>query len=90
MTGMAIPAGTVDDFASSLTGSLLGADDQGYEDARKVWNGYIDRRPALIARCANVDDVRAAVRFALKTACRWRCAAGVTQLRAGEPGMTHW
>ena len=35
-----------------------------YEDARKVWNGTVDRRPALIARCLNDADVQSAVRFA--------------------------
>ncbi len=36
----------------------------GYDEHRKVWNGSIDRRPGLIARCTGVADVRAAVRFA--------------------------
>ena len=49
MTGMAIPAPAIDDFAASLTGSLLTADDDRYEDARKVWNGYIDRRASFRA-----------------------------------------
>ncbi len=45
-------------------GELLGPQDPGYEDARKVWNGSINRFPALIARCAGVADVIAAVKFA--------------------------
>ncbi|MDQ3999677.1 MAG: FAD-binding oxidoreductase, partial [Actinomycetota bacterium] len=45
-------------------GELLRPQDPGYEDARKVWNGSIDRLPALIARCAGVADVIAAVKFA--------------------------
>jgi FAD/FMN-containing dehydrogenase len=45
-------------------GELLRPQDPGYEDARKVWNGSIDRFPALIARCAGVADVIAAVKFA--------------------------
>jgi len=56
--------GAVRDFAASLRGPLLHPGDGGYNDARKVWNGMIDRRPALIARCAGVADVVAAVRFA--------------------------
>jgi FAD/FMN-containing dehydrogenase len=45
-------------------GALLRPEEEGYEEARRVWNGAIDRRPALIARCAGVDDVLEAVRFA--------------------------
>src|SRR5919201_810579 len=47
-----------------LRGPLLGPGDEGYEDARAVWNASIDRRPALIARCTGAADVIAAVRFA--------------------------
>ncbi|MGS0684779.1 FAD-binding oxidoreductase [Nakamurella sp. GG22] len=45
-------------------GALLRPGEEGYDDARRVWNGAIDRRPALIARCAGADDVQEAVRFA--------------------------
>src|SRR5882762_10002418 len=55
---------TVQQFAAGLRGPLLRAGDAGYDEARTVWNGMIDRRPALIARCAGVADVIAAVRFA--------------------------
>jgi hypothetical protein len=47
-----------------LGGGLLLPADEAYEDARKVWNGDIDRRPALIARCSNEKEVQSAVRFA--------------------------
>jgi FAD/FMN-containing dehydrogenase len=52
------------EFKSSLRGPLLSARDAGYEDARKVWNAMIDKRPALIARCAGVSDVISSVNFA--------------------------
>jgi FAD/FMN-containing dehydrogenase len=45
-------------------GALLQPGEEGYDEARRVWNGAIDRRPALIARCAGADDVQEAVRFA--------------------------
>src|SRR4051812_47629471 len=45
-------------------GELLRPDDAGYDDAREVFNAMIDRRPVLIARCANADDVTAAVNLA--------------------------
>jgi FAD/FMN-containing dehydrogenase len=49
---------------AGLRGPLLSPGDAGYDETRRVWNGMIDRRPALIARCAGVADVVAAVRFA--------------------------
>jgi FAD/FMN-containing dehydrogenase len=51
-------------FASDLRGELLCPDDEGYDAVRKVWNGMIDKRPGLIARCAGTADVIACVRFA--------------------------
>jgi FAD/FMN-containing dehydrogenase len=55
---------TVQNFADSLRGRLVQPGEGDYDEARRVWNGMIDRRPALIARCAGVADVIAAVRFA--------------------------
>jgi hypothetical protein len=51
-------------LAESFRGQLTRPEDPDYDDQRKIWNGSIDRRPALIARCAGVADVIAAVRFA--------------------------
>src|SRR5262245_65409136 len=53
-----------DDFASVFRGELLLPESPGYDTARRIWNGAIDRRPACIARCTGVADVVAAVRFA--------------------------
>jgi FAD/FMN-containing dehydrogenase len=49
---------------TSFRGALLHPGEEGYEEARRVWNGAIDRHPALIARCAGADDVVEAMRFA--------------------------
>ena len=49
---------------ASLRGELIQPGDEGYDAARTVYNGMIDKRPALIARCADVADVIAAVNFA--------------------------
>src|ERR671922_826408 len=49
---------------SSIRGLVIGPDDEGYDAARRIWNGAIDRHPACIARCTGVADVVAAVRFA--------------------------
>jgi FAD/FMN-containing dehydrogenase len=53
----------VKDLAAGLRGQLMLSGDEGYEQARKVWNGAFDRRPALIARCAGAADVSRAVTF---------------------------
>ena len=54
----------VEKFKASLRGELLRRGDAGYDEARKVWNGMIDKRPALIARCRGVSDVIQCVNFA--------------------------
>jgi FAD/FMN-containing dehydrogenase len=48
----------------SLVGPLLLSGDAGYEQARRIWNGHFDRRPALISRCSGAADVIRAVQFA--------------------------
>ncbi len=57
------PAAT-EAFAARIRGSVLRPGDDGYDDARRIWNGLIDRRPALIARCSGTADVIDAVNFA--------------------------
>ncbi|HYX10373.1 MAG TPA: FAD-binding protein, partial [Candidatus Acidoferrum sp.] len=47
-----------------FAGTLIGPDDAGYDQARRVWNGAIDRRPALIAGCANESDAARALAHA--------------------------
>ena len=54
---------TVEEFKASLRGELIQRSDERYEEARKLYNGMIDKRPLLIARCADVADVICAVRF---------------------------
>ena len=51
-------------FKAELRGQVLGPGDDGYDTARRVWNGMIDRRPAVIAKCVDVADVIGAVGFA--------------------------
>jgi FAD/FMN-containing dehydrogenase len=51
-------------FTARIRGSALRPGEAGYHEARKVWNGMIDRRPALIVRCAGTADVIACVNFA--------------------------
>jgi FAD/FMN-containing dehydrogenase len=63
-TARVATAAVDEDLRNSLQGTVIGPDDQGYDEARAIWNGTIDRRPACIARCTGVADVVAAVRFA--------------------------
>jgi FAD/FMN-containing dehydrogenase len=51
-------------FGMQVRGAVLGPDDAGYDEARKIWNGLIDRRPALIVQCTGAADVVDAVNFA--------------------------
>lgn len=59
-----LPTRALNHLASSFGGELLRPGDVGYEQARRVWNARIDRRPALIARCASVDAVSRTLAFA--------------------------
>jgi FAD/FMN-containing dehydrogenase len=54
----------IDAFKSNFRGAILCPDDAGYDEARKLYNGMIDRRPAIIARCTGVADVINGVNFA--------------------------
>jgi FAD/FMN-containing dehydrogenase len=58
------------DLAGSMAGEVITPDHAEYDAARKVWNGDIDRRPALVARCASTADVQAALAFARKSGLR--------------------
>jgi len=58
----------LDRFEAAFHGDVIRPDDDAYDDARTVWNGMIDRRPAVIARCTGVADVIDAVGLARETA----------------------
>ena len=62
--GVELDEAVVATFKDSLRGELMGPDDFAYKDARMIWNRLIDKRPALIARCADANDVVRSVRFA--------------------------
>ena len=55
---------TVSELSKTFTGQILRAGDPGYEEARRVHNGLIDKRPALIARCRGLADIADAVKVA--------------------------
>src|SRR5438552_5591841 len=64
--GLTLEDTALAELTAGFRGQIVGRDDPGYDEHRKVWNGSIDRRPALIARCGGVADVIASVRFGRK------------------------
>ena len=59
------PAETLErELGSGFGGQLIGAADAGYDDARALFNAMIDKRPAVIARCATPEDVARVIGFA--------------------------
>ena len=63
-SGVELDSRAVAELATSFGGSLIRPDGTTYEEQRRIWNGSIDRRPALIAQCAGVADVISAVHLA--------------------------
>ena len=59
-----VGAAALRELGRSLRGEVVLPADAGYEDARRIWNGNIDKRPAIIARCQGADDVAACLAFA--------------------------
>src|SRR5262245_41906758 len=68
MTSATSVTGSVAELASTFSGQLLGPTDVGYEEARRVHNGLVDKRPALIARCLGAADVVDAINLTRKLA----------------------
>ena len=59
-----VPQTAIENLKKHLRGQLLRPQDPGYDEARKIWNGMIEKRPALIARCNGAGDVVNSVKFA--------------------------
>jgi FAD/FMN-containing dehydrogenase len=55
------------ELETRFNGTLIRPGEPGYDDRRRIWNGSIDRRPTLIARCADPGDVQTAIRYAART-----------------------
>ncbi len=64
LSGVTLDEQAVTTFRAQLRGALIRPGDTHYDDARRVYNGMIDKHPALIARCTDVADVISAVNFA--------------------------
>src|SRR6185437_10353841 len=57
----------IEGFRQRLSGTIVRPGNPEYDAARSIWNGMIDRRPAIIAYCANVNDVTQSIAFARET-----------------------
>ena len=57
-------AQTIDGLSERVSGEVITPSDEGYEEARKVFNAMIDRRPSVVVRCTSTEDVVAAVNYA--------------------------
>jgi FAD/FMN-containing dehydrogenase len=71
-----------------FVGDVIAPDHEGYDDARAIWNGTVDRRPRLIARCSGTADVAKAVRFARNRNLEIAVRGGATTLRAPRSATT--
>ena len=63
MNRAGVTAGTAAALQARMRGRVIDASDPGYDQARRVWNGAIDRHPAMIACCQDTADVVTAVEF---------------------------
>ena len=75
LTTRRLAASELDVLRRHIHGVLLTPDDDGYDEARSLWNGSIDRRPAVIVRAGSTDDVAPAVGSRATTTCRSRSVA---------------
>ncbi len=73
-----IEKAALNELSRSLHGQLILADSGEYDAARRVWNRMVDKRPAMIVRCADAADVSRAVTFARERNCCSPCEAAGT------------
>src|SRR5262249_10832167 len=98
MTGNASIGDAATELSATFSGQVLRSGDVEYEDARKVHNGLIDKRPALIARCRGTADVVNAVNFAcaqglevaIFSAIGWRSQTPIDASLGQSKAMLRW
>lgn len=85
-----MPEPTIDEMRSALRGELIQPTDAAYDQARKVYNRMIDRRPKVIARCVDVADVMAAVKLGRENDMLTAVRGAATTGAASESTTTVW
>lgn len=88
MTVTAPAPDALQEFQTGFRGELMQPDSAGYDDARRIFNAMIDRRPALIAHCTGVADVIAAVKFGAANDLPIAVAAAATASQATQSATT--
>jgi hypothetical protein len=77
-------------LTSGLLGQVITPDHDGYDTARQVWNGAVDRRPAFIVRCCHAQQVATAVLFAGHHGLPLACAAAGTASQVCQSATAVW
>ena len=90
MSSTTSPADAARQELTGFEGTLIGPDDSGYDEARVLYNGMIDKRPALIARCAAPTTWPRHSPSPASTTCRWPSAAAPTTAPAWAAWTTAW
>ena len=67
---------TLEALRGAISGCVISPEDSGYDKARLVHNGTVDKRPSIIAQCSNTADIADAITFARETAWRSPSEAG--------------
>jgi FAD/FMN-containing dehydrogenase len=82
--------GGIEALRAAVDGPVITPGDAGYDDARRLWTGAIDRRPAVIAECTSVADAAAALRFAQDEGLEIAVRGGAHSIPGSPPSTAGW